>query len=166
MRRTLVIGLMLPWLFALTDAGRRQPSNDFQLSLERKYGRAIFSECRLDVVSFAARATVSLHCAYAARDGKGKPIQPLIAREEWPQAEVRRFGDLVQRSALFDGGHIGTDSTASDGVFETIEMRSNGRAVVLVTSGNETFVKTPARRELLTLLQAVEKRLADQGRSQ
>ena len=77
------------------------------------------------------------------------------SRHVWPTS----FNDPL----VYDGGHVGQDASASDGPFETLKMNSSRGAVLLVTSGNPTFVQNPARRELLAQLRAIRKRLVDQG---
>jgi hypothetical protein len=51
--------------------------------------------------------------------------------------------------------HVGTDSTATDGLFETLRVTEPGRrTVVLVSSGNDSFT-IGSRRDLIRLLYAV-----------
>jgi hypothetical protein len=110
-------------------SGHGQEASDFQLSLIREYGRAHFSRCRLDLVAYSGKGTASLICDYAGVDGKGRSIAPLAAREELIPAETKRLTDLVRRSALYDGEHIGSDSTPGDSIFELLKLRTNGRTV-------------------------------------
>ena len=147
---------------SLFGAGQ-EPAGDFQLSLMRHYGRHIFLDCRVDVTMFQGTAVASLHCDHSGKDANGRPIPPLRSREELSKEDSRRLADLVRASALYDGGHIGKDDTEPDGAFEVLKLRSNGRAVMVVTSGNPTFEQDKPRRALLSLLRAVEKRLADAG---
>ena len=139
----------------------QEPAGDFQLSLMRQYGRHIFSDCRVDLTVSQGRGVAALHCNYSGSDSKGRPMPALHAREELAAAESRRLADLVRASALYGGEHIGTDDTAADGTFEVVKLRSSGRAVMVVTSGNPTFERDESRRRLLASLRALEKRLAD-----
>jgi hypothetical protein len=144
----------------------QQGTGDFQLSLIRDYGRALYLECRLDIVMFAAKGQAWLRCSYAGKDGRGRSIPPLTAHEEMAPAEAKQLGDLVKQSALYESGeHVGTDNTPSDGIFEVLKLRASTRTVVVVTSGNPSFAQKPARKELLSLLTRIEKRLADRGKA-
>jgi len=68
--------------------------------------------------------------------------------------EVGDILKLSRGSELFAGGHIGTDSTAVDGLFETLKVSEAGRTAVLVASGNDTFT-SGSRRELIRLLHSI-----------
>jgi len=161
LKTRIIVVCSLVSLFANAISGKQQSSENFQLSLIREYGRSHFQQCRLDLVAYEGRVTASLQCSYSGRDGQGQPIAPLTAREELSSADSKQLTDLVQRSTLYEGGHIGTDTTPSDGVFETIKMRANGKTVALVTSGNPSFIQDSGRSQLLSLLKDIEKRLAD-----
>jgi hypothetical protein len=70
-------------------------------------------------------------------------------------ADAFRLRRLVVGADLYGPDHIGDDLTPGDGAFDTLRFRpaGGGRAVVLVTSGNRSFVEHQARRELLELLE-------------
>ena len=73
--------------------------------------------------------------------------------------DVAAFADLVAKSELCIGGHIGTDRRAVDGHLETLMTGcAGGTVAVLVTSGNPTFANG-ARRELLELIRSREDEL-------
>jgi hypothetical protein len=72
-------------------------------------------------------------------------------------ADAFRLRRLAVAADLYGPDHIGDDLTPGDGTFETVRLRPSGggRAVVLVTSGNRSFVENPDRRELLELLDQI-----------
>ena len=86
-------------------------------------------------------------------------MPPLLAHGELSSQETLRLIDLFERAELYKGGHVGVDSTPVDGIFETLKVTSQSRTVVLVTSGNKTFEIDSARKELLSQLYSLEKRL-------
>ena len=152
--------LVLCVLFSQGIFGTTQESvGNFQLSLTRQYGRARFRECRLGVVMFERRAGAELRCTHLARNAKGEEIPPLNAREELSAQAAKQLAELVDASALYDGGHVGQDTTEADGVFEVLKLNSARGAVTLVTSGNPTFTRDKSRQALLSVLTALEKRL-------
>jgi hypothetical protein len=51
------------------------------LSFTRNYGRSVFSQCRLDVVVYESRGTVTLWCDSTSLDSKGRAILDLNARQ-------------------------------------------------------------------------------------
>lgn len=164
LRSRTVVAAMLVGLWSPVSVWQVQEVRDFQLSLIRQYGRFHFSQCRLHVGTYGGNGTASLVCDYAGVDGKGRPIAPLMAREELIPAETKQLADLVNRSALYDGNHVGSDSTSGDGIFETLKFQGDRGTVVLVTSGNPSFAQNADRKELLSLLTTIEKRLTDRGK--
>jgi hypothetical protein len=162
-RKTLTVAVAFAMLCGSSAALPAQGKNDFQLSLTRQYGHSTFSECRLDFFFHSSSGTAQLVCDFSARDAKGQPVPSSLTREE-QVPETKQIADAVQRSGLYDGEHVGIDTRPADGNFETLTMRTNDKArtVVLVISGNRSFEDRPARKELLSLLEALEKRLTDQ----
>ncbi|MEM8931532.1 MAG: hypothetical protein AAGE94_10170 [Acidobacteriota bacterium] len=77
---------------------------------------------------------------------------------ELTSTERDDFVAVLQRARLFDGGHVGTDTTPTDGPFDTLRMNNGGATAILVTSGNPTFAVGP-RRELMQSLDALRRRL-------
>jgi hypothetical protein len=71
--------------------------------------------------------------------------------------EAFRLRRLALSADLYGSDHIGNDLTPTDGLFETLRFRpvAGGRAVVLVTSGNDSFVDNTARSDLLEMLQRI-----------
>jgi hypothetical protein len=152
--------LLLCVLFSQSVFGTTQdPVGNFQLSLSREYGRARFRECRLNIVMFERRAIAELRCTHLARTAKGEELPPLNAREDLSAQAAKQLAELVDASALYDGGHVGQDTTSVDGVFEVLKVNSARGAVTLVTSGNPTFTRDKSRQALLSLLTTLEKRL-------
>jgi hypothetical protein len=136
--------------------------SQFQLSLVREYGRAVFTHCHLDVVVLENKGSAQLSCD---RTSAPAGVQPLFAREELASAETLRLAGLVAAAALYQrGGHIGTDTTPGDGEFETLKITSQPGTVVVVTSGNPTFTTDSSRKELLSQLRILEKRLSSRVR--
>jgi hypothetical protein len=68
--------------------------------------------------------------------------------------ERRDIGDLVQRSALYDGPTMGRDPRPRQ-AFQTLAVNCCGRAevIVLVVSGNPSFTGKTARSELVATLE-------------
>jgi hypothetical protein len=135
-------------------------SDNIMLSLSRVYGRYLFRQCRLDIVVYESRGTANLWCdVRPSLDGKGRP--DLNARQELPSDEAKRLTATVRGARLFEGGHVGVDGTGSDDIFETLKVQSQdgGGTVVLVTSGNPTFDREGARKQLLSMLKDIEARL-------
>jgi hypothetical protein len=87
-----------------------------------------------------------------------KAIRLWLMRWNEPLCVMSGLRRLAQAADLYGGDHIGEDSTPGDGAFETLRFRpvEGGCAVVLVTSGNRSFVDHEARRELLGLLDRID----------
>ena len=62
---TAAIATMLMGVLAPMSGWQNRGPSDFQLSLIREYGRALFSQCRLEVVAYSGEGTASLTCSYA-----------------------------------------------------------------------------------------------------
>ena len=139
-------------------------TDNVMLSFSRHYGRAVFSQCRLDVVVYESLGSAALWCDRPGSDGKGRPIPDLNARQELTSDETKHLTATVGNARLFDGGHIGTDGRPADGIFETLQLVKDGQTVVLVTSGNPTFDKDGPRKQLLSMLNDIEKRLRQKTR--
>ena len=130
-------------------------SGTFLLSLEREYGFAVFRECRLTVTPRMA----SLLCT------SGAAQRPAVNVETALQEEAgSRLRQLATAADLYGGKVVGRDSTASDGIYETLRVtNSQGETAVLVTSGNRSF-KEGARKELLDELRKIEQGLRERAR--
>jgi hypothetical protein len=138
-------------LTCIAHSSEAQPTN-LQLSLKREYGRSLFRECRLDVTIVDGKGRSSLRCSpTSSSDSSGT-----VSRDR--DLTARELGDILRLSKasdLFTGGHVGTDATAVDGLFETLRVTEPGRGtVVLVSSGNDSFT-IGSRRELIRLLYAI-----------
>ena len=123
-----------------------------QLSLKREYGRSLFRECQLDVTILDGKGRSGLRCSGSAAPGSPGSVsrdRPLTT------SEIGDILKLSQASDLFAGGHVGTDSTAVDGLFETLRVTEPGRrTAVLVSSGNDSFT-IGSRRDLIRLLYSI-----------
>lgn len=139
----------------------QQPAK-FHASLARKYGRAMYQECRLDIDISSGSGAAALSCAPHAVPKPGAQAKsPLLVQKALSTAEVQSLSDLLSQRTLFEGAMgSGTDSTPVDGIFETLEMRSGSKVAVAVTSGNSTFVESAQRKQLLDLMKAIEQRLS------
>lgn len=133
--------------------------HNFTLVFTREYGMWTFRACTLEVGLFVNASRVSLECE-PTRGARVKVGQQLAAEE------VTRLRELVIAADLYGAEHIGEDRTPNDGIFETLRFRptGGGQAVVLVTSGNESFVANDARRDLLQFLGTIETALSKNGR--
>jgi hypothetical protein len=148
-RPSLVIALISALVFiSIAEPSWGQLTN-VQLSLKREYGRSLFRECRLDVTIFEGKGRSGLVCSripLPENTGSVSRDRALTA------GEVSDILKLSQASDLLAGGHVGTNSTAVDGLFETLMVTESGRrTAVLVSSGNDSFT-IGSRRELIRLL--------------
>ena len=116
--------------------------------LKQEFGRALFSECRLDVVVYGGPGRASVYCVRNV--SKAPPYELQHERALTPE-EANQLLVLARGSNLLSGSSVGADSTASDGIFETLKVTESGQTAVLVTSGNSTFMMG-SRRNLLELL--------------
>lgn len=138
---------------------RAQPATgNVQLSLQQQFGRAVFKECRLDVVVYGDAGTASMRCVRNV-----VPPTQQIRQRKLTAADATRVAGLVGASNLFGGGHIGKDGTPGDGILETLRVSQSVGTAVLVTSGNDSFT-AGARRELLDWLHAVLRDLQEGGK--
>jgi hypothetical protein len=124
-----------------------------ELTLHQEFGRAGLRECRLHIGTNDVAALASLRCLSNA-----VPSVTTSNRRYLTTPERTQLQRLVDDSDLRSGGHVGVDSTASDGVFETLTFTATGGTVVLVTSGNPAFTTGP-RHELLAWLNALRTEL-------
>jgi hypothetical protein len=122
----------------------------FAMILKRDHGMWTYRACSLEITLFLNASRASFDCDA----GEGGRVQ---AAREMTHDEVTGLRRLAQAADLYGGDHLGEDFTPGDGSFETLRVRpvEGGRAVVLVTSGNRSFVDHEARRELLRLLDRI-----------
>jgi hypothetical protein len=135
-------------LISIAEPSWAQLTN-VNLSLKREYGRSLFRECQLDVMIAQSRGRSVLICSRtSSADASGSVTRSrdLTASEA---GDILKFAGA---SDLFGGSHVGSDSTAVDGLFETLRVTEPGRrTVVLVSSGNDSFT-IGSRRDLIRLL--------------
>ncbi len=122
----------------------------FVMTLRRDHGYWTYRSCSLEISLFLNISQASFRCDTA----EGGSVH---STREMTDDEVTGLRRLAQAADLYGGDHIGVDNTSEDGAFETLRVRpvEGGRAVVLVTSGNRSFVDHEARRELLRLLDRI-----------
>ena len=143
------------FLAALLSLQVVSSTTNLHLSLHREYGRALFTECRMDIRILEGRGNVSLECLWNV-----EPRQILKQEQSLTPLEMTEFLSLVEQSDLYGGDYAGIDTTAVDGHFETLKVwTTSGRIAIVVTSGNPTFSGATARGRLLEKLRAKEKEL-------
>lgn len=110
-----------------------------------------FRACTLEIRLLVNTNHVSLDCE-PIKGARVKATQELAAER------VRQLQELVRTADLYGADHIGMDHTPNDGIFASLRLSpaGGGRAVVLVTSGNQSFAEHGARRNLLELLTEIE----------
>jgi hypothetical protein len=74
------VALVAAIVFGAVEAASAPSS--FVLSLNRDYGRAVFGQCRLDVVVFENKGSSQLWCEHIKRPAVDPP--PLFVRENSP----------------------------------------------------------------------------------
>ena len=139
---------IVPVLALAQPAASAQPARAIQMSLKQEFGRALFSECRLDVVVYGGPGRASVYCV---RNVSKAPPSELQHERALTPEEANQLLVLARGSNLLSGSSVGADLTASDGIFETLKVTESGQTAVLVTSGNSTFTMG-SRRNLLELL--------------
>jgi hypothetical protein len=139
---------IVPLLALAQPAASAQPARAIQMSLKQEFGRALFSECRLDVVVYGGPGRASVYCV---RNVSKAPPSELQHERALTPEEANQLLVLARGSNLLSGSSVGADLTASDGIFETLKVTESGQTAVLVTSGNSTFTMG-SRRNLLELL--------------
>jgi hypothetical protein len=144
--------LVVSLLIASGDGGTSaQPADTLQITLNQVFGKAVFSSCQLTITIFDGAGGSSMKCNRLP----GPVPTTEIAHDRALKAyEVTQLLRLSRASNFFVGDHVGSDTTAHDGVFETLKVTESKRTVVLVSSGNKTFT-TDTRRELLALLYSI-----------
>jgi hypothetical protein len=132
----------------------------FSLVFTREYGYSKYRRCTLEIDLFLKSTRATLECDPT---GGGEYV---AARRELTDDEAGRLRRLTEAADLFGPDHIGEDLTPMDGTLETLRFRpvAGGRAAVLVTSGNRSFVDQDARRDLLRLLKTIESDLSGAAR--
>jgi hypothetical protein len=135
----------------------RFPEN-FNVIFTREYGMWKYETCVLQIELSVDSNQVSLVC----RLTKGGDVSFV---EQLSPIRAGLLRELVESADLYGPDHAGQDSTPGDGIFETLRLQpaGGGRAAVVVTSGNHSFVEQQPRRELLRLLAQIEADCRRQG---
>lgn len=141
---------VLSAVIAILLSSQAQSDSNILLSLRQEFGRAVFRQCRLDLVTYQNSGSVSIQCVRNITPTRND----VVARRDLTREEVARVVALVRDGNLMEGGHVGTDTTQRDGMFETLKVTSHAGTAVLVTSGNVSFSTGP-RRALRELLQSM-----------
>ena len=141
---------------AYADAQPTGFPSHFAIDFTREYGNWEYRSCALKVRLYLRESRIDLACCPAER--APKHAGRILTADE--SGQLQR---LAERAELCAPGHIGLDLTATDGIFDTIRFRpiAGGRAVVLVTSGNRSFVDNEARRGLREMLNALLTEMLD-----
>lgn len=139
-------------------AGEVFPSH-FTIVRTREFGYWRYRSCTLSINLFMNVNQATLECQPT---NEGSPKR---ASQELSGGVVTRLRQLAHAADFYGPEHIGQDLTATDGRLETLRFRpvAGGRAVVLVTSGNESFARSGARRDLLKLLVELETSLSSKA---
>src|SRR5262245_12781622 len=136
--------------------GRNQFLQGGALTLTQDYGRAIYSRCAFTVVYFQpplpGTDRAELRCTPNVRPS----IDDVFASRMLSADEAAAIAKVAAASGLYSGGHAGNFGAAagSEGPFERLEVGhccGNGDTVVLIVTGNQTFMQGN-RRTLLDLL--------------
>jgi hypothetical protein len=103
--------------------------------------------CTFSAEILQGRGGLSDRCGGAGPFGTASPGAGGggVRRRTLTHSETTALRKLYEAARLFDGGHIGADRRASDLPFNILIVRSSqdGRAVVLVVTGNSTFSSGP-----------------------
>ncbi len=144
-------GLLVAVLLA--GAGPAAADQILVLEVETFYGRAGFKRCQTEIVLNVPHELYSIaaSCVHGDRSGSTTRFERPLSGEE--AAELR---DLVAAAELFSVPHVGRDETPGDGLFITVKLRSIGRAVVVVASGNPAFDEGRAPSALLRRVLALQ----------
>jgi len=142
---------VLTTVLAILFSGQPPSDRNVMLTLQQQFGRALYRQCRLDVVTYQDSGSASMQCVLNISPAR----KDRVASRQLTREEAARIVALVRDGKLREGNHVGTDTTHSDGIFETLKVTtSTSETAVLVTSGNVSFSTGP-RRALLDLLQSV-----------
>jgi hypothetical protein len=143
---------------------REQYLNGGILSLDQKFGRALFTRCQLAVVYFQPHMKDTDRLELSCTPNVHPRVDDVMRTRLLTPAESETVARLANAADLYGGGHIGNYSVAgSDGPSERLEVHRCCRRteqVILITTGNPTF-SIGARRELLTLLNTWRQTLFD-----
>jgi hypothetical protein len=143
--RTLAVLLVLWGGQSGQSQPQRTPVETIQLTLTRQTPwQGLDGWCSFGIELVWNGGGVSWRC------GVVDPVEPAsrpvrIRRRELTAAERQTLRRLYEAARLFDGGHVGADLSASDPGFEMLIVRTDRRAVALVTFGNATFASGPRK---------------------
>jgi hypothetical protein len=106
--------------------------------------------CAFSAEIVQGRGELSDRCGGAGPFGTASPGAGGggVRRRTLTDSETTTLRKLYEAARLFEGGHIGADRSAGDLPFHILIVRStsqDGRAVVLVLTGNPTFSSGPRR---------------------
>ena len=118
----------------------------------------MYESCALEIGLFVGQNDASLTCQ-VTRGGRVR------FAEQLSEIQAGLLRQLVEAANLYGPDHVGLDITPGDGIFETLRFQpaGGGRAAVVVTSGNDSFVNQQPRRELRRLLADIEADLRRKG---
>jgi hypothetical protein len=156
--RTLAILLVLVGSQSAQSQPQRTPVETIRLTLTRQTPwQGMDGWCSFGVESRRNAAEMSWRCGVV--DPLEPASRPVSTRQRaLTAAEAQTLQQLYEAARLFDGGHVGADLSASDLGFEMLIVRTDRRAVALVTLGNATFSSGP-RKALIDWMRQVQKDL-------
>lgn len=161
------IALAVCVLALLGGVIRAQATPDVLLALDQRFGRALFSSCRLtvDLPATAAGQAVLTCAPNLANPVDARAIRRLSSRE------LRQLRTLVGQLRLPNqtAGDITVDPSSTDGVLETLFVTGTASPWAATVSGHPDFrdgANAQLLAELHKLIRELQPRLADQLRPQ
>jgi hypothetical protein len=143
------------WIGLTFSGSWRQSDGDIDVTLRRYYEGAglVYRECSVRVRAAIDYGEVEVACLLNRQQPVDVGGVRLLTRDEL--STLRR---LVSISALHEGGHAGADPRARQLALETLQIRCCTRTdvVVLVVSGNRTFLDDGPRHQLVQVLRKLE----------
>lgn len=148
------IGLLLLLIVASgthLNAHQSAPASEahaLHVSLEQRFGRAIFRSCELTVEMVERIGRATLRCVWNT-----SPPSDFISNRALTSQETERLLALTTGSDILSDAGTGNDLQAADGVTETVTIQRGVERTVLVASGNPSF--EGSRHQLLNLLHSI-----------
>ena len=143
-----IVGLLAATLVAgPVSSSAETPA--LRISLEQRFGRAMFRSCDLTIEVVERLARSVLRCVWNIA-----PASDLMSQRTLTSQETQRLLALTTGNDILSGTASGKDLASTDGVTETVTIQRGTEITVLVASGNPSF-ETGSRRELLNFLHSI-----------